>query len=344
MARCELLAGFADPQVRLVYALTSLSIFCMYGMSTLVPLLFASSVCTLSGHSDEDCYRHAGSVTKAVEDTISAEASQYQNAYETGEYMLQLVMLALISPMSDRIGRKKILILGILGISCDAMATAVVARTPTLMVVVHLLASSFTGKYLVMTQVHAIIADRTDADSRSPAFMVLDASIHLGLMTAPLTAGGLAELLRSVVGSYNLGLRLSLVTFGALGIFTALFAACALQESLQASQPEPHELESQLELQSFPQYMYTTQAKPPKYGDGCTQAVASVKSMFGLLTATSLLRRIALIFGMAHFSISGSDSLVELYCSGANVTLNGRHLNSKSSFSGEILYTFCIFS
>jgi hypothetical protein len=45
---------------------------------------------------------------------------------------------------------------------------------------------------LEILQIHAIVADRTTAATRSPAFMVLDASIHLGLCFAPLSAGGLS--------------------------------------------------------------------------------------------------------------------------------------------------------
>jgi hypothetical protein len=41
---------------------------------------------------------------KPVEDAISAEAAAYMKYYETGEYVLQLFALSLLSPVSDRVG------------------------------------------------------------------------------------------------------------------------------------------------------------------------------------------------------------------------------------------------
>ena len=183
-------------------------------------MLFSSVICTANGHSDADCFAHAGSVNKSVEDEISAESSSYMKYFETGEYVLQMFVLSAISPLSDRLGRKKLLIGGLVGISIDAMGTALLAHRPELVVALHLVCSAFSGKcallpfpatnpvanqlrrgcrrrrYLVFAQVHAVAADRTDSQSRSPVFMVLDASVHLGILSGPLTAGGLADLLR----------------------------------------------------------------------------------------------------------------------------------------------------
>ena len=293
------LAGFSHAQIRLVYLISSLSLFSMYTMSTLTPLLFSAVICTNLGHSEGDCFAHSGTVDKGVEDTISAQASDYMKYYETGEYLLQIVVLSVLSPLSDRVGRKKILILGILGVCLDAIGTALLARTPALVVAVHLLCSAFSGKYLVLAQLHAVVADHTTAENRSPVFMVLDASFHFGLLLAPLSAGGLASALRIHFNSYTLGLRAALATFGTLGLVTVMLAACWLDESLSG--------ESQ---------RAGLQASEGGQGTGAVgRLVRGVRGMAALLTSSTLMKGITITFGLVHFGIFGSDSLVELYAS-----------------------------
>ena len=281
--------GLSDRQIRLVYLITALMFFTMQGMSTVTPLLFSSVICTADGHSDADCFAHAGSVNKSVEDEISAESSSYMKYFETGEYVLQMFVLSAISPLSDRLGRKKLLIGGLVGISIDAMGTALLAHRPELVVALHLVCSAFSGKCALLpfpaktpvaNQLGAAVVvagtwclrkctpsprtgptaraarrsswfwTRLSTSASSPALSppavwpTCCGAVRCLLVTAAAAIIDLSDSCRcrAATGSYNTGLRISVASFGLVGLATAALTACWLEESLAVPRPVSTEL------------------------------------------------------------------------------------------------------
>src|SRR5437867_11523575 len=140
---------------------------------------------------------------------------------------MQFVFAPVLGALSDRVGRRPVILVSCLGLGLDY---AVMALAPTVgwlfvgRVLSGITASSFSTSF-------AYIADVTEPDERAGRFGLLGMAFGLGFILGPAVGGGLGEI----------GLRAAFWAARALSLGGAVYGWFVLPESLPAERRAPLE-------------------------------------------------------------------------------------------------------
>ena len=130
------------------------------------------------------------------------------------------VMAFALSPwwghLSDRIGRKPVLIVGLLGFSISFILFGLVIHILWLMYLTRILAGGFSGA--VTSSAMAYVADVTDDEHRTSGMALAGMAIGLGFIIGPAVGGLLAPL----------GLRVPFLAAGGVALVNALWGWATL--------------------------------------------------------------------------------------------------------------------
>jgi DHA1 family tetracycline resistance protein-like MFS transporter len=136
-----------------------------------------------------------------------------------------LVGTAVIGPLADRFGRRRILLLTSVGAACGhaATATALAMQSYPLFLLARLVTGLLGGQSSV---VRAMLADRLEGSARNHALSWLNGALHLGWLVGPALAG------------FTLGWGITIpfyVAAGALLLGAVLVSAALAPEKLAAT-------------------------------------------------------------------------------------------------------------
>lgn len=137
------------------------------------------------------------------------------------------VMSPIWGAISDRIGRKPVLMIGIFGFSISFYIFGYGLDTLWIMYVSRVLGGFFSGA--VTSCAVAYVADITSEDNRTKGMGLVGMSIGLGFILGP-AVGGLLSEVSGPLG--ELGYRLPFYSSSLLALLTFLLAAAFLKESL----------------------------------------------------------------------------------------------------------------
>ncbi len=153
------------------------------------------------------------------------EAAGIVGALAASYAAMQFLFAPVLGALSDRVGRRPVLLFSILGSGLDYF---VMAFAPNLAILFITRAfNGFTGAS--MTVASAYIADITAPDKRAGAFGMIGAAFGLGFILGPLTGGILGEV----------DLRLPFIAAGCFALMNWLFGLFVLPESLPPERRAP---------------------------------------------------------------------------------------------------------
>jgi DHA1 family tetracycline resistance protein-like MFS transporter len=141
---------------------------------------------------------------------------------------MQFLCAPLIGNLSDRFGRRPVLILSLLALGLDYLLTGL-APTIVWMFVARILSGAAGASY---STVNAYIADVSPPEKRAANFGLTGAAFGLGFIVGPAIGG--------MLGEY--GSRLPFFVAAGLSLANALFGLVVLKESLPKQQRRSFEL------------------------------------------------------------------------------------------------------
>ncbi len=143
----------------------------------------------------------------------------------------------LLGALSDRFGRRPILLLGFCGLALNFLATAA-ATALWMLIVVRLLAGAMQANAAVA---NAYVADITPAHQRAQRFGLLGAMFGIGFVLGP-AAGGLLG---------DIDLRLPFLAAGLLALANLAYGYFVLPESLKPDSRKPFSWSAANPIESF---------------------------------------------------------------------------------------------
>jgi DHA1 family tetracycline resistance protein-like MFS transporter len=155
----------------------------------------------------------------------TAKAARIYGIFATVWALMQFVFSPLLGTMSDRFGRRPIVLLSNFGLGLDYI---LMARAPTL-------SWLFLGRVISgitaasVTAANAYIADVTPEEKRAKAFGMLGAAFGLGFIVGPAVGGLLG----------NISPRLPFWVAAALSLVNAMYGLFVLPESLTVDKRAP---------------------------------------------------------------------------------------------------------
>jgi DHA1 family tetracycline resistance protein-like MFS transporter len=155
----------------------------------------------------------------------TAHAAVVSGGFGLAFAAMQLVFAPVLGSLSDRFGRKPVLVLSNLGLAADY---ALMAFAPNLawLFVGRLIAGVTSASFSTAS---AYIADTAAPDKRAAAFGMLGALFSVGFILGPVVGGELGRI----------DLRLPFWVAGGLSFANALYGAFVLPESLPPAQRAP---------------------------------------------------------------------------------------------------------
>jgi DHA1 family tetracycline resistance protein-like MFS transporter len=161
--------------------------------------------------------------------TSNRDAQTYWYGALLASYgLMQFVSAPLLGAVSDRLGRRSVLLISIFGLAFTFLLTAI-SPVLWLLLVARLIGGAAGGSYSVAS---AYIADVTRPEERSRSFGVLGAVFGVGFICGPVIGGTLA--LADV--------RLPYLVAAALGLVNWLYGLFVLPESLPVERRKPFSL------------------------------------------------------------------------------------------------------
>lgn len=133
----------------------------------------------------------------------------------------------LLGALSDRYGRRPVLLIGFCGLALNFFATAL-AGALWVLIAVRLLGGALQANAVVA---QAYVADITPPEQRARRFGLLGAMFGLGFLLGPVLGG--------LLGAIDL--RLPFHVAGALALLNGVYGLCVLPESLPAERRRPFE-------------------------------------------------------------------------------------------------------
>ena len=133
--------------------------------------------------------------------------------------LMQFIMMPIIGGLSDRFGRRPVILASLAAYSLDFFVMAV-APTITIILIARLVAGAFAATF---STANAYIADITPPEKRAANFGLMGAAFGLGFIIGPVIGGLLGE---------HVGTRAPFYFVSALGASNFLFGFFALKETL----------------------------------------------------------------------------------------------------------------
>lgn len=146
------------------------------------------------------------------------EAAKYVGLLTAMYAVMQFVFAPLLGALSDRFGRRPVLLFSILGSGLDYIAMALAPNL--LFLFITRAFNGFTGAS--MTVANAYIADVTAPEKRAAAYGMVGAAFGLGFILGPLMGGVLGEI----------NIHLPFYAAGALALANWVYGLLVLPESL----------------------------------------------------------------------------------------------------------------
>lgn len=137
-------------------------------------------------------------------------APEYQGLLVASYSLMQLVFSPILGRLSDRFGRRPILLLGLLG-STIAYALFAAAKSLEMLFVARLLAGTFAA---TIPTAQAYVADVTTPETRARGMGMIGAAFGIGFVIGPAIGGPLSELHHNAPALFASGLSLLAFTFG----------------------------------------------------------------------------------------------------------------------------------
>jgi MFS transporter, DHA1 family, tetracycline resistance protein len=155
----------------------------------------------------------------------TALAAQYTLAFAFTWGLMQFVFGPILGMLSDRFGRRPVLLLSIFGLGVDYVFMAL-APTPRWLFVGRIINGITSASF---STANAYVADVTAPQERAKAFGMLGAAFGIGFLVGPAIGGALG----------NINLRLPFWVAAALAACNWLYGYFVLPESLPASRRTP---------------------------------------------------------------------------------------------------------
>ncbi len=140
---------------------------------------------------------------------------------------MQFLLSPLLGALSDRYGRRPVILASVAGLGCDYLALALAPSLPWLFVG-RLVAGATSANVAAAT---AYMADITPEEGRAKRFGLIGATFGAGFVVGPALGGFL--------GGY--GLRLPFIAAGVLSLLNVAFGLFVLPESLTEEHRRPFE-------------------------------------------------------------------------------------------------------
>lgn len=155
----------------------------------------------------------------------------------------------LVSPiwggLSDKVGRKKIIVVGLLGFAISFLLFGLAIENLVLMYIARALGGLFSGA--VTSVIVAYVADITTAENRTKGMALVGISIGFGFMIGP-SVGGMLSVISYTTPFY---------VASALAALTAMFAVFILKDSKTASERQGYKKQSRWKAFTGPtKYLY----------------------------------------------------------------------------------------
>ncbi len=157
-----------------------------------------------------------------------SEAARYGGWLFFVYALMQFLCAPLIGNLSDRFGRRPVLILSLLALGLDYLLTGL-APTIIWLFVARILSGAAGASY---STVNAYIADVSPPEKRAANFGLTGAAFGVGFIVGPAIGGTLGEY----------GARLPFFVAAGLALANALFGLIVLKESLAKEQRRPFEV------------------------------------------------------------------------------------------------------
>jgi len=179
---------------------------------------------------------------------MAAATSNYElhNGAILATYSLVSLLVSPIwGTLSDKVGRKKIIVVGLLGFASSFLLFGLAIDHLALMYVARALGGLFSGA--VTSVIVAYVADITSAENRTKGMALVGISIGFGFMIGP-SVGGMLSVI-----SYTTPFFVA----SALAVMTSMFALFILQESRTVEERRAYKKQSRWKAFSGPtKYLY----------------------------------------------------------------------------------------
>lgn len=225
-------------------------------------------------------------------ETASSNAELHNGAILAIYSLVSFILSPVWGGWSDRIGRRSIIIVGLIGFSISFLLFGLVAGNLLMMYVARALGGLFSGA--VTSVIVAYVADITTAETRTKGMAFVGISIGFGFMIGPAIGGMLSVV--SLTTPFYVAAALSLVT--------ALFAFMILKDTgVRAAQDEPR-VSRWKAFEGVSKYLY-------------------VLAFFVTFTLAFIEATLQL-FGIERFDVTpGQVGLMFLYCGLAGAIVQG---------------------
>ncbi|MBW3618054.1 MAG: MFS transporter [Proteobacteria bacterium] len=147
-----------------------------------------------------------------------ADAAEWMMLFASTWGLAQFICAPVLGALSDRFGRRPVLLISIFGLGVDFLFMAL-APTLALLLVGRMISGATAASFATA---HAYVADITAKDARAEAFGRLASSISIGFLVGPAFGGWLGEI----------DLRLPFVAAAAVTLANGLYGVFVLPESL----------------------------------------------------------------------------------------------------------------
>jgi DHA1 family tetracycline resistance protein-like MFS transporter len=158
----------------------------------------------------------------------AAAAAPYYGALAATYALMQLVFAPVLGGLSDRFGRRPVILLSLLGSALDYFAAALAPNLVVLFITRAI--NGISGAN--MTACNAYIADITPPEKRAAAFGMIGAAFGLGFITGPVLGGWLG----------GIDLRLPFWVAGGLCLVNWMYGWFVLPESLPSERRRKFEI------------------------------------------------------------------------------------------------------
>lgn len=147
--------------------------------------------------------------------------------------LMQFIFMPIIGALSDRFGRRPIMLISLFGLSLDYFLMGF-APTIAFLYLGRLIAGALGATF---STANAYIADITPPETRAQNFGLVGASFGIGFMLGPAIGGVLGDT-NGILGEYA-GPRLPFIAAGVIGMINVIYGWIFLPETLKPENRRP---------------------------------------------------------------------------------------------------------